>query len=136
MINLFLIKNKLKNKTNIQNNNNEIIEKYKRIAQSGNEEVIKEFYTNIEKGLTEKEAEQRLEKDGENIVIKEEEHSWFYFFINSFKDKFILILVILAIINQLVSSDNIGTIIIFAIGFVSAMIRFIQDYSTYKFIRN
>ena len=125
MINLFLIKNKLKNKTNIQNNNNEIIEKYKRIAQSGNEEVIKEFYTNIEKGLTEKEAEQRLEKDGENIVIKEEEHSWFYFFINSFKDKFILILVILAIINQLVSSDNIGTIIIFAIGFVSAMIRFI-----------
>ena len=54
MINLFLIKNKLKNKTNIQNNNNEIIEKYKRIAQSGNEEVIKEFYTNIEKGLTEK----------------------------------------------------------------------------------
>ena len=86
MINLFLIKNKLKNKTNIQNNNNEIIEKYKRIAQSANEEVIKEFYTNIEKGLTEKEAEQRLEKDGENIVIKEEEHSWFYFFINSFKD--------------------------------------------------
>ena len=64
MINLFLIKNKLKNKTNIQNNNNEIIEKYKRIAQSGNEEVIKEFYTNIEKGLTEKEAEQRLEKGG------------------------------------------------------------------------
>ena len=126
MINLFLIKNKLKNKTNIQNNNNEIIEKYKRIAQSANEEVIKEFYTNIEKGLTEKEAEQRLEKDGENIVIKEEEHSWFYFFINSFKDKFILILVILAIINQLVSSDNIGTIIIFAIGFVSAMIRFIN----------
>lgn len=131
-----MIKNKLKNKTNIQNNNNEIIEKYKRIAQSGNEEVIKEFYTNIEKGLTEKEAEQRLEKDGENIVIKEEEHSWFYFFINSFKDKFILILVILAVINQLVSSDNIGTIIIFAIGFVSAMIRFIQDYSTYKFNRN
>lgn len=43
MINLFLIKNKLKNKTNIQNNNNEIIEKYKRIAQSGNEEVIKNF---------------------------------------------------------------------------------------------
>ena len=123
MINLFLIKNKLKNKTNIQNNNNEIIEKYKRIAQSGNEEVIKEFYTNIEKGLTEKEAEQRLEKDGENIVIKEEEHSWFYFFINSFKDKFILILVILAIINQLVSSDNIGTIIIFAIGFVFWMLK-------------
>ena len=27
MINLFLIKNKLKNKTNIQNNNNEIIAK-------------------------------------------------------------------------------------------------------------
>ena len=77
MINLFLIKNKLKNKTNTQNNNNEIIEKYKRIAQSGKEEVIKEFNTNIEKGLTEKEVEQKLEEDGENIVIKEEKQSWF-----------------------------------------------------------
>ena len=133
MINLFLIKNKLKNKQNTQNTNNEILEKYKKIAQKSKDEILKEFTTDADKGLNDKIVEQRLDEDGDNIVVKEEKHSWFYFFVNSFKDKFILILVILAIINQLISNDKIGTIIIFAIGFVSAMIRFAQDYSTYKF---
>ena len=133
MINLFLIKNKLKNKQNTQNTNNEILEKYKKIAQKNKDEILNEFATNTEKGLNDKIVKQRLDEDGDNIVVKEEKHSWFYFFINSFKDKFILILVILAVINQLISNDKIGTIIILAIGFVSAMIRFAQDYSTYKF---
>ena len=133
MINLFLIKNKLRNRQTTQNTNNEILEKYKKIAQKNKDEILNEFATNTEKGLNDKIVEQRLDEDGDNIVVKEEKHSWFYFFVNSFKDKFILILVILAIINQLISNDKIGTIIIFAIGFVSAMIRFAQDYSTYKF---
>ena len=133
MINLFLIKNKLKNKQNTQNNSNEILEKYKKIAQKNKDKILNEFVTDADKGLNDKIVEQRLEDDGDNIVVKEEKHSWFYFFVNSFKDKFILILVILAVINQIISSDKIGTIIIFAIGFVSAMIRFAQDYSTYKF---
>ena len=133
MINLFLIKNKLRNRQTTQNTNNEILEKYKKIAQKNKDEILNEFATNTEKGLNDKIVEQRLDDDGDNIVVKEEKHSWFYFFVNSFKDKFILILVILAIINQLISNDKIGTIIIFAIGFVSAMIRFAQDYSTYKF---
>ena len=133
MINLFLIKNKLRNRQTTQNTNNEILEKYKKIAQKNKDEILNEFATNTEKGLNDKIVEQRLNEDGDNIVVKEEKHSWFYFFINSFKDKFILILVILAVINQLISNDKIGTIIIFAIGFVSAMIRFAQDYSTYKF---
>ena len=133
MINLFLIKNKLRNRQTTQNTNNEILEKYKKIAQKNKDEILNEFATNTEKGLNDKIVEQRLNEDGDNIVVKEEKHSWFYFFVNSFKDKFILILVILAIINQLISNDKIGTIIIFAIGFVSAMIRFAQDYSTYKF---
>ena len=52
-----------------------------------------------------------------------------------FKDKFILILVVLAIINKFVGDDTIGTVIILAIGFVSALIKFAQNYSTYKFNR-
>ena len=136
MIRLFFIKNKLKNKKLINNNDEEILKKYKEIAQKEKSEIIKEFETNKDRGLTSKQAEQKIEKEGENIVVKEEKHTWFYFFINSFKDKFILILVILAIINKFVGDDNIGTIIIFAIGFVSAMIKFVQNYSTYKFNQN
>lgn len=134
MIRLFFIKNKLKNK-NLINNDEKILEKYKNVAQKEKNEIIQEFKTNIEKGLTNKEAEQRLENNGENIVVKDDKHSWFYFFINSFKDKFILILVILAVINKLVGDDTLGTTIILAIGFVSAMIKFAQNYSTYKFNR-
>ncbi len=129
MINLFFIKNK----QNVKNKNGKTLDEYKKIATKSKKEVLKELDTNITNGLTKEQAKQRIETYGENVVIKEEKHSWLYFFINSFKDKFILILVILAIINQLISNDKIGTIIIFAIGFISAMIRFVQDYSTYKF---
>ncbi len=132
MIRLFFIKNKLKDQ-NLINNNEEILSKYKAFAQKETEDIVQEFKTNIEKGLTNREAEQKLKKDGENVVVKDDNHSWLYFFINSFKDKFILILVILAVINKFVGDDMLGTIIILIIGFVSAMIKFIQNYSTYKF---
>ena len=135
MIRLFFIKSKLKNKNLINNNDDKILEKYINIAKTSKEEILQEFNTNIEKGLTTKEANLRLEKDGENVVVKDDKHSFIYFFINSFNDKFIFILLLLAIINKLVGSDTIGTIIILAIGFISAMIKFFQNYSTYKFNR-
>lgn len=135
MIRLFFIKSKLKNKNLINNNDDKILEKYINIAKKSKEEIFQEFNTNIEKGLTTKEANLRLENDGENVVVKDDKHSFIYFFINSFNDKFIFILILLAIINKLVGSDTIGTIIILAIGFISAMIKFFQNYSTYKFNR-
>ena len=135
MIRLFFIKSKLNNKNLINNNDDKILEKYINIAKKSKEEILQEFNTNIEKGLTTKEASLRLEKDGENVVVKDDKHSFIYFFINSFNDKFIFILILLAIINKLVGSDAIGTIIILAIGFISAMIKFFQNYSTYKFNR-
>lgn len=135
MIRLFFIKSKLNNKNLINNNDDKILEKYINIAEKSKEEILQEFNTNIEKGLTTKEANLRLENDGENVVVKDDKHSFIYFFINSFNDKFIFILILLAIINKLVGSDTIGTIIILAIGFISAMIKFFQNYSTYKFNR-
>ena len=135
MIRLFFIKSKLNNKNLINNNDDKILENYINIAKKSKEEILQEFNTNIEKGLTTKEANLRLEKDGENVVVKDDKHSFIYFFINSFNDKFIFILLLLAIINKLVGSDTIGTIIILAIGFISAMIKFFQNYSTYKFNR-
>ena len=135
MIRLFFIKSKLKNKNLINNSDDKILEKYINIAKKSKEKILQEFNTNIEKGLTTKEASLRLEKDGENVLVKDGKPSFIYFFINSFNDKFIFILLLLAIINKLVGSDTIGTIIILAIGFISAMIKFFQNYSTYKFNR-
>ena len=132
MIRLFFIKNKLKD-NKIVKNDDALLKKYTEMSKQNKDEILKEYDTNIEKGLNSKQVDNTLGKEGKNIVVKEEKHSWLYFFINSFKDKFILILVILAVINKVVGDDNLGSIIILAIGFVSSMIKFFQDYSTYKF---
>ena len=134
MISLFSIKKK--NKKMINTNKNKILEEYKTIAKKNPQEILNFFKSNSKNGLTQDFAKHSLETDGKNIVVKEDTHSWIYFFINSFKDKFIFILIVLAIINEFIGDDSLGTIIILAIGFVSALIKFFQDYSTYKFNRS
>ena len=128
MIKLFEIKNK-----KVDKQDTELLEKYKKILSQSKEQVIKQFSTSYQNGLTTKEAEKRLEQNGENVVIQEKKRSWLYFFIKAFEDKFIYILVILSIINYFASKDTVGTIIILCIGVISAIIKFVQNYSTYRF---
>ena len=128
MIKLFEIKNK-----KVDKQDTELLEKYKKILSQSKEQVIKQFSTSYQNGLTTKEAEKRLEQNGENVVIQEKKRNWLYFFIKSFEDKFIYILIILSIINYFASKDTIGTIIILCIGIISAIIKFVQNYSTYRF---
>lgn len=134
MISLFSIKKK--NKKMINTNKNKILEEYKTIARKSIQENLKSFKSNPQNGLKEDFVNNSLETNGKNIVIKEDTHSWIYFFVNSFKDKFILILIVLAIINEFIGDDSLGTIIILSIGFISGLIKFFQDYSTYKFNRS
>ena len=128
MIKLFEIKNK-----KVDKQDTELLEKYKKILSQSKEQVIKQFSTSYQNGLTTKEAEKRLEQNGENVVIQEKKRNWLYFFIKAFEDKFIYILIILSIINYFASKDTIGTIIILCIGIISAIIKFVQNYSTYRF---
>ena len=67
-----------------------------------------------------------------NIVTENKKRGPIYFLVNSFKDKFILILVILAIIS-LINQDVFGAVIIIFLGILSALISFAQNYSTYRF---
>ncbi|MBR6949004.1 MAG: magnesium-translocating P-type ATPase, partial [Bacilli bacterium] len=55
-----------------------------------------------------------------------------YFIIDSFKDKFILILIFLSLINYF-TGDALGALIILVITVISALISFTQNYSTYRF---
>ena len=128
MINIFDIK---KQKKNLVKNTEEGIQEYKRESIKENEEILKEYKT-TEKGLSFREAQKRIEENGENIVVKEDKRGWLYFFFNSFKDQFIIILLFLAIINFSLG-DKLGSAIIVIIAFISAFIRFVQDYSVYKF---
>ena len=83
-------------------------------------------------GLSNIEARNHFNKYGKNIVIKEDNKGPLHFLLMSFKDEFIIILIFLAIINFFLG-DKLGSIIILVIAFISALIRFFQDYSVYKF---
>ena len=128
MIQLFEIKKKAKQ---MKNTDKELLEKYTETSKKNKEKILKEYNTK-EEGLTQKEYEKRYEQNGPNIVVKNEKKSWLEFFIKSFNDKFIYILLLLAIIDFALS-DKLGAGIIVGIAVVSAFIKFCQNYSTYKF---
>ncbi len=118
-------------KTNNNINNEEILKTYLELATTDINKNYIDLNTKIE-GLSIKEAKKRLDENGKNVTIKEEKKGPIYFFINSLKDEFVLILIFLSIINFLLG-DKLGSIIIFAISIISAGVRFVQDYSIYKF---
>lgn len=118
-------------KTNNNINNEEILRNYLELATSDINKNYIDLNAKIE-GLSIKEAKKRLDENGKNVTIKEEKKGPIYFFINSLKDEFVLILIFLSIINFLLG-DKLGSIIIFAISLISAGVRFVQDYSIYKF---
>ena len=122
-----MIMKKIKN----ENNDRTLLKEYLDIAAMAKEGVYSKFNTSQD-GLTNKEAKQRLEKNGKNITIKEKKHGAIYFFIESLRDEFVLILIFLSIINFLLG-DALGSIIIFTIALISAGVRFFQNYSIYKF---
>ena len=104
---------------------------YYEISNMSEEEIITAFHTR-KNGLTKEEVKERLSLYGENIPNDNKKRGPIYFLIDSFKDKFILILIVLAIINYF-TGDRIGSFIILVITVLSALISFFQNYSTYRF---
>ena len=120
----------MKNNNNIKSNN-DYLEEYLKLAKCSKEELFSLYHTK-EEGLSTKNAKELLELKGKNITIKNDKKSIFKILIDSFKDEFILILIFLSLINFLLK-DSLGSIIILLIAFISASIRFIEDYSINEF---
>lgn len=108
-----------------------ILKDYNEISKLTTEEILTKYHTK-EEGLTNKEAQKRLNNNGKNIVIKEVNRSIFYFIFNSLKEEFIIILLILAVINFSLG-DKLGSLVIVLIAIISILIRVLEDYSAYKF---
>lgn len=121
----------IKKKKNLGEENTNLLQIYNELSKKENNTLLKEYDTTLS-GLNPSIASARLKENGKNIVIKEENKAPFYFLINSFKDQFIILLIFLAIVNYFLS-DLLGSIIILLIATISALIRFVQDYSVYKF---
>ena len=109
----------------------EILTKYKSLSEISKEDLLSKLKTNIN-GLTDNDATNKLNEYGHNIIKEEKVKKWYHFLLESYKDPFIYILAILAIIN-LILGDVLGALIIAILAFISTTIRLIQDYSAYKF---
>lgn len=108
-----------------------ILKDYNEISKLTTEEILTKYHTK-EEGLTNKEAQKRLNSNGKNIVIKEVNRSIFYFIFNSLKEEFIIILLVLAVINFSLG-DKLGSLVIVLIAIISMLIKVLEDYSAYKF---
>ena len=89
------------------------------------DEIIKELNSNI-KGLSEKEAEKRLVKNGKNVLPQKKKESVFSIFINEFKDPMVLLLIV-AIIASLIASETIDALAIIFIVLVDVIMGTYQE---------
>lgn len=104
---------------------------YIELSKKNKEEIMK-LYKTSENGLNKEIADARLLQYGENIATNNKKKTPFHFIMECFKDKFVLILIVLAVVD-FITDDTLGAIIILCIGLISVIIRFFQDYSTYRF---
>lgn len=95
------------------------------------QEVAKDFDTDIEKGLANKQAEERLQKNGENRLTGEKEKTKIQMFFDQFKDFLVIILIIAGIISMVVGvmegESIIEGIIIIAIVILNAVLGVAQE---------
>ena len=97
---------------------------YVELSKKTKDEIMK-LYKTSEEGLNKGKAEARLEEYGENIATNRKKKTPLYFIVESFKDKFVLILILLAAIDY-ITDDKIGAFIILGITLISVIIRFLM----------
>jgi Ca2+-transporting ATPase len=109
------------------------------------EDVEEKLETSIEKGLTESEAQKRIETYGKNELIKEKGKTALQIFINQFKDFLIYLLMFAIVISIIIgvweasepgaeawSTEYTDAIVIAAILIVNAILGFYQEYQAEK----
>ena len=84
------------------------------------EEVLKRLGTN-RTGLSEEEAEKRLEVYGENILKEQEEMPWWQIFLGQFKDLLVMLLIGAAGVSM-VTGDPESALVIFSVLFLNAIL--------------
>ena len=89
---------------------------YYELSKMSKEEIFKLFNTK-ESGLSSSVSSKRLQEYGKNIPSDTKKKSAFYFILQSFKDKFIIILFVLALVNYF-TGDSIGSFIIIGISII------------------
>ncbi len=98
--------------------------------------VIENLKTNIQTGLTQTEAQTRLEKYGPNTLPDVKQKTWFSIFLSQFTSPLIYILLIAAVIMFFIGEDKKDAFIISGILLFNAIIGAIQEGRTQKIIES
>jgi P-type Mg2+ transporter len=100
----------------------------KKLVESAHTEVttiLKQLHTSID-GLTQEEAEARLEQYGANEVAKEKRRTWLARLWDNIKNPLVILLGILGIISFL-TGDMRATIVIFTMVVLGIVLRYVQE---------
>ncbi|MGX8851988.1 calcium-translocating P-type ATPase, PMCA-type [Amedibacillus sp. YH-ame10] len=95
--------------------------------------VVKEYDSDLNTGLSEQEALQRLQKNGKNELTKKKKETVFAMLFEQFQDPMVIILIIGAIISVFLQ-EIIDAIIIITVIVLNAVIGVIQEYKAEKAI--
>src|SRR5690348_13418108 len=100
-------------------------------AWRANAELLQELDTSIA-GLDEEQIESRLDRDGLNEVSHEKPPHWSRQLLRAFKNPFIVVLLVLAIVQLATSDDVTGPIIIAVMIAISVGLSFTQEFRSSK----
>ncbi len=102
----------------------------KEVYNKSVEEIYKELETG-EKGLSEEEAQKRLERDGQNKLVERKKKSNIALFLGQFNDFMIILLIFASIFSAGISyvrhESYVDSIIIIVIVVINAILSFIQE---------
>ncbi len=90
-------------------------------------DVLRQYETNVEVGLTWKEAEHRLSQYGENLLAERERSHPLFLFISQFRDFMVIILLMATLLSGLLGEYT-DALTIVAIVFLNAILGFVQEY--------
>ncbi|MDD5774024.1 MAG: magnesium-translocating P-type ATPase, partial [bacterium] len=78
-------------------------------------------------GLTQEQAEQRLEEHGPNVVAQEKQHGWIHLLSKAVINPLVILLTILAIVSFL-TGDIRAAVVVAAMVVLGVTLRFVQEY--------
>ncbi|TXT58078.1 MAG: Calcium-transporting ATPase [Promethearchaeota archaeon] len=103
-----------------------MIDSSEKIYLKSIDDVFNLFNTSLE-GISEEEAEKRLEKYGKNEIKETKKKSKIVLFLSQFKDFLVIVLLFAAVISAIIG-EIIESIIIWLIIIANAVLGFIQEY--------
>lgn len=106
--------------------NDQVTAKLKQIAKTDPNQVLKDYDTNATTGLTQTQAQTRIQQDGPNQVATNKPLTWYQLLFRAFNDPFVYVLLGLIVVSVL-TQDFEGATVMTIMVLLSVTIQFVQE---------